>query len=60
MSVWATLIGVYLAMLIASDLFSSARPTSVSFLLLVANGKNLFLTGVWASLQVRDLFTRIF
>ena len=59
-SVWATLVGVYLAMLIASDLFSSARPTSVSFLLLVANGKNLFLTGVWASLQVRDLFTRIF
>lgn len=57
-SVWATLIGVYLAMLIASDLFSSARPTSVSFLLLVANGQNLFLTGVWASLQVRARETR--
>ena len=53
MSVWATLVGEYLAMLIASDLFSSSRPTSVSFLLLVANGQNLFLTGVWASLQVR-------
>jgi hypothetical protein len=51
--VWATLVGVYLAMLTASDLFSSARPTSVSALLLVVNGQNLFLTGVWASLQFR-------
>ena len=52
-AVWATLAGSYAALLFASDMFTTARLASVSSLLLMCIGQNLFLACTWVSLQVR-------
>ena len=52
-SLWCTLVGVYLAMLVATDLFTPARSPLASIALLLSNCLCLFLAGLWATLQFR-------
>ena len=52
-SLWCTLVGVYLAMLVATDLFTPARSPLSSIALLLSNCLCLFLAGIWATLQFR-------
>lgn len=52
-SLWCTLVGVYLAMLVATDLFTPARSPLASIALLISNCLCLFLAGLWATLQFR-------
>mmetsp|Transcript_9360 Transcript_9360/g.37930 ORF Transcript_9360/g.37930 Transcript_9360/m.37930 type:complete len:1127 (-) Transcript_9360:375-3755(-) len=52
-SLWCTLVAVYLAMLIATDLFTPARSPLASIALLLSNCLCLFLAGLWATLQFR-------
>ena len=51
----ATLVGSYIGLIFASDIFTSARPAFVSSLLLMCIGQNLLLAGTWVSVQVRFL-----
>jgi len=50
-AIWATLVGSYIGLIFASDIFTSARPAFVSSLLLMCIGQNLLLAGTWVSVQ---------